>query len=335
VHKVLTNRKFPYESVELFWQAIIQEELRPGDIIKIKDGFLTDWIPRVPGEAWNNFKDKGSTINLDSTKKGGHFTSSGIYQKNPTHFGSIRLPFGQNSTNFAMLSITTYDCWSVDLSIPVIVSKEVYNQFITIRKNGQAVEGEIEATLEFGEMPLMNTSLLKAIDSDCSDEFVEYFSTPKGLPRIYLRLSSPLNVKFRANNTHPSGTIWALAEHTQSHEIHYPPLDLTTPNSRPQGNPKAVECDPYSFISLNMAHFNLSEKELTTHYISEFKKGEANPPGYENRSFVNPSEVVRVLTEFDGQKKHFSDSIRMINEPWKRGPEKEKIVSTINVLNNK
>jgi hypothetical protein len=322
-HSLISNRRFSFRSIEDVWKDIFNESLRSGDIIQIHEGFLTDWLPKVPGQSWKSLPLSDDSISIERLKRGGKFAMGSILENKHTPLGVVRLPFGSSNKNYAVLSITTYDCWSVELAIPVLVSKEVYFQFLKARSKNQAVEGTIEVVLEIGNLPFDNT-FLTTMESEINPVFFKQFLTPFAVPPVYLRLESVLNAKFRTHNTHPPGGVWAISKHEQEHQIIH---------NIDNGEVQVKKCKPYEFIDLNIAHIDISNSEIVEQYSKAFTKGDIFIDD-NIRTVTNPSKKVTVLTEFDAQKRYFPTSIPITNRPWLIENYKSSIISTLNDLKN-
>lgn len=324
--KQFTERKFTFTSVEDFWKKILNEELRNGDVIKFKEGFFTDWIPKAAGQAWKTFDPllSSHSINIDSVKSGQEFSSSSLVENEQLRpLGVVRLPLGEDKESFAVLSLTSFDCWSVDLGIPVLVSKKIYEAFLQKRKGNKAVESDVEAILEIGNYPGFDKPFMNTYGSSINPEFLKQFTSPVLVPRVFLRVSSLLNIEFRTHNSHPLGTIWALTKSERPYQIKQG-VDMRI---------YRVE-EPQSWIGLELAHIDISNIDNIEHYANAFKEGHTQPRElFPNVRFVeDPEKKISVLTEFDAQKRHFVNSILIEKEPWKKDVNKPQIVDFLNGL---
>jgi hypothetical protein len=328
-HKLVTGRKFRFKSVEKFWELILNEELKPGDIVQIDEGFLTDWIPKIAGQAWKSLpKTSSSVIDLNKIRQGHHFASDGIVDNNHLRpLGVVRLPYGTSNKNFAVLSITTFDCWSVDLAIPVLVSKEVYYSFVKSRHHNQSVEADIEAVLQFGNYPVFNNSFMALFNSSLNPDFINQITSPLSLPRIYLRLTSPLNSRFKTHNSHPKGTIWTFLK-TEDSELRIHNMD--------NGQTVVKEVEPYSFFSFIQAHMDISNIKHVEYYSKAFQEGKMLPEELfpELQFSRSATQKTTALTEFDGLKRHFSNSVPIEKEPLRNQTNKAKILAIFKGLQN-
>lgn len=321
-----TDRTFTFTSVEDFWKKIFSEELRNGDIIKFKEGFFTDWIPKVAGQVWKTFDSTFPTnvINIEEVKKGQEFSSSGIVEDEQLHsLGVVRLPFSKSKENFTVLSLTSFDCWSVDLGIPILVSKKIYEAFLQKRRNNQSVEGDIEAILEIGNYPGFNNEFIKSYGSTINEDFLKQFTSPVLVPRVFLRVSSPLNIKFRTHNSHPFGTIWALTKSERPYQI------------RQKSDMSIYRVDEsQSWIGLELAHIDISNIEEIEYYAKAFKEGHTRPLELfpDIRIIKDPEQNISILTEFDAQKRHFINSIPIEKEPWNKEGNRQQIIEALLTL---
>lgn len=99
-----------FNSVESFWDNVKNEILHNGDVIKFSEMFISEWIPKQPGQLWSQKRLKGpSEFTLESLKKGDGFLSHGNIDVKKDHFGVVRMPFGTSAKHFSILSFTSID----------------------------------------------------------------------------------------------------------------------------------------------------------------------------------------------------------------------------------
>ena len=137
-HRLSGRPHREFESVEGFWQSILNEELYPGDKIVFKQAYVTEWTPRMPGQLWIVHRGKRDAFyseeQLSEIRKGkGFWSESTLESQSISPMGVVRLPFGNDKLHYAALSITTIDSWCCDLGVPVVFSASVYDAFIRRR----------------------------------------------------------------------------------------------------------------------------------------------------------------------------------------------------------
>jgi len=265
-----------FKSVEKFWNHIKEERLEPGTRIRIVNGFITEWLPRLPGATF--FDPVMSFINDTNLNKP---RKRMIYESSPTSpLGVIRLPFQESDKlNYAALSVTTVDSWCCEFGIPIVVTDSVYDEYIKYRNKKYAVEGTIEGILEFGQIPILNSKLLANLGSNLEEDFIKILTTPLNLSNVFLRVVSPIDVLFRVNDSHPSGFLWGILR-------------------------KQIANDNIKY-KLTAAQTDLFDREHIDYRINEFKNG---GPGILNQLNVSEEKYV-MLTEFDLRRPSFVNSI--------------------------
>lgn len=318
-----------FDSVEGFWQSISNEDLSPGDKIFFRQSYVSEWVPRVPGQIWFAHKDE----NRMSLAKGflGHMREGkAFWSESSLDFtgaieplGVVRLPFGEDKLHFAALSLTTIDSWYCDLGVPLVFSASVYDAFIRKRIKQNSVEASLTGYLQFGNVPLLQAGLLKSIGSDISDEFLARISTPTSVPNVYIHVISPLDVHFRSNDTHPPGCLWAVERSVHTATVrHY-----TESRKR-----VVTPCEPYASYGLLTAHVNLNERDHIRYYVEQFKKASAKPPQIPEEHERGDLGSVEVLTEFDSRKRYFATSVPIEKTPWNNKISRERIRGTLKEL---
>lgn len=330
-HHLSGRRVKEFDSVEGFWQSISNEELGPGDKIFFPQSYVSEWVPRVPGQIWFAHKDE----NRISFAKGflGHmregkafWTQSSLDSTGAIEpLGVVRLPFGEDKLHFAALSLTTIDSWYCDLGVPLVFSASVYDAFIRKRIKQNSVEASLTGYLRFGNVPLLQAGLLKSIGSDISDEFLARISAPTSMPSAYIHVISPLDVQFRSHNTHPPGCLWAVERSVHIARVkHYP-------QSR-----KSVDtpCEPYASYGLLISHVNLNERDHIQYYVGQFKKASCRPPQLPEQHERADLASVEVLTEFDSRNRYFATSVPIEKTPWNNKVSSERIQRTLSELSS-
>lgn len=229
---VLTGEAISVPTIESFWYSILGDKfagdrnskhlrLRDGDIVKFKDVFLADWAPKLPGQTWT----------IDGVEK---FTeaqrhSTDILEVNELFvsvlppeqkksvveagYGSIRIARRSHDTDhFMYMSLVGKDHWHCDLGVPVVVSRQVYEQFYTHAEHGAPWLRQVEGVLHLDEDLPFEMLVPKAIGAQLSPESEATLRYRGGLPRCYVHIVSPLSVDPTYNDSHPSATAWAQFE---------------------------------------------------------------------------------------------------------------------------
>lgn len=305
VTSLISNRSMcAFTSVEHFWRHISEETLSEGDRVRFKEAFLTEWIPRSPGGMWF---DKSNRKHLDDQRKGHRQASLSIIGSTMSPVGVIRLPFGTSKEEYAALSLTTIDSWYCDLGIPLVVSSSVYDSFLTRRVRGNAVEGEVEAILCFGNLPLLKPELLSSLGSDINRDFLLSLTSRPGLPNVYLKIVSPLDVKLRSHNTHPLGFLWCIDREVRNEDVRYIYSESELKKDFKDVDPNVL----YRFIACGE---DLNDQYSVQATVVCFDKSLAYMIGKDGDVGHVSSEV---LTEFDARRKYFRSSVPLTREAWK------------------
>jgi len=221
-----------------FWYSILSDRyageidgdylpLRNGQIIKLKDFFISEWAPKLPGQAWTIQGSKDLIEAYKRIDKRIKFNDKLYSVLDPygkekvvsAGYGSIRLNPKIGSEDFYMyMSLVTKRNWHCDLGIPLVVSKSVYNEFYKYAKYGAPwVEG-MEGVLHFQEDLPFKIIIPHAIGARISEELEEVLRYKPFLPKCHVYVSSPLNIKFKLNDSHPNCTAWTMFETHSSRE---------------------------------------------------------------------------------------------------------------------
>ncbi|CUS39454.1 hypothetical protein COMA1_80030 [Candidatus Nitrospira nitrosa] len=334
--KSLLSGRAPVDfiSISQFCRALYGEELHAGDRVRFKQAFVSEWVPRLPGELW--FKDfSGQTISHKERMSGRIYKGKG-YPKpeeltdirwmasSPDRpVGVVRYPFHTDNTTFATMSLTTLDYWSCDLAVPLVVSSSVYDAFVRARQPLQAVEATIEGVLQFAAIPSLDAGMISAIGAQVDQGFLRSVVTPLDAPSVFLSIVSPLDVRFRTNDTHPSGTLWTISRRTA----------LTKRAIRSYGG-QVVD---YIMEGLQ---FDLGKKELVDDAILHFQDSSHHPckiipdwPRIKDSSAPEERQVeYETLTEFDARRKLFSARVPLAPRTWERPQLRGEIVRVLGDL---
>jgi hypothetical protein len=206
-----------------------------------KNWYISDWIPRIPGELWKSLIRTDGTI--DDLYR--HFENDriptwvrGEIQKRFEHtgggilcsasvplyswsaknalvlggLGSLRLPLQPNNPeHFACLGAVTTGGWLTDLGIPVVVSEQVYREFDRSRSSRTvAVEADLRGHVVLGSIPDEFTHTPRGNAPQAFTIPEALLRHPTDLPLAYVHVTSPLDCDFRSNDTHPKSHAWTL-----------------------------------------------------------------------------------------------------------------------------
>ena len=203
-----------------------------GDHVVLKGWYLSDWMPRIPGELWKQdlvnsfFFDKPNRYysfefdkerlpripdRIRSWVEGscyrypeGVAMAAGL----PVYdwrgkaaialsgVGSIRLPLNiGDADHFACLGAVTANSWLTDLGIPVVVSEQVFRDFDRARANRSvAVEADLRGRVVIGGIPDPFTHVPIAASADISSIGVDaLLRRCTDLPVAYVHVITPLD----------------------------------------------------------------------------------------------------------------------------------------------
>lgn len=258
--KKLKDDSVLFKTSKVFWETFLFENrLSSGQIIKLKDFYLSDYVPRLPGKLWtkeskeeqvSGYKEVIGTsldrsVNILSLEGKRKIIESG--------YGSVRLMPNQNGIYCSLLSAVSVDNWFADAGIPIVVSKSVYDEFIRTSKNGAPWIEELEGILyTHRPLPLIN-NIPKAIGAKLSQETIDILTNSINLPKCFIYVPSTLNIKLKTNNTHPEVTAWTTFRSTQSKD----PLRYTYSSFNP--NKKGGIEHSIEFINNYVRDFNGTE----------------------------------------------------------------------------
>lgn len=292
--KVLTTIEKPREflTTESFWRAILQqnfrnnnqnsEPLKNGQTIKLKNFFLTEWTPKLPGRVWTNDGQMNLIEGISDV-----VGQMNIYQKvyevlGPVGknkmmtggYGTIRIKAITNNDFCMLLNLVSPDDWHCDYGIPLIVSKAVYDDYLNYsHKEGAPWIEELQGTLFLNNSLTDFQSISPAIGAKLENEINDLLTDMPNLQKCFIYVSSPLDVKMRYNKSHPEAIAWTMFKTDLIEE----PLRLT------------------------YARFNpLDEESITeaTEFINQYVLG---------------FDGTEILTDFDGQKRRLISKSNLSN----------------------
>ncbi|WP_430973307.1 hypothetical protein [Sunxiuqinia rutila] len=287
-----TKLTITFTTSESFWSSILQNEfkcsrnnqpkLQNNQIVKLKDFFLTEWTPKLPGRVWTrdgemnliegiqdvvgetNIHDKIYNV-LGPSGKGKMMTGG---------FGSVRIKPRTNSDYCMLLNAVSVNDWHCDYGIPLIVSKPVYDEYLRYSHNEGAPEIE-----ELTGILCLNSGInqlgiiFPAIGAKLDDELQDLLSDFPNLPKCFIYVSSPIDIKLRYNMSHPDAIAWTMFKTNIDRE----PLRLTYARFNPINEDSSKEA--IKFIN---------------NYVLGF-------------------DGIEILTDFDGQKRRLISKSSLSN----------------------
>jgi len=255
------NETLTINSSQEFWRKIIDNnpEIRNKQVIKLKDFFVTEWVPKLPGQVWT---EEGRQNLAEGIKdvEGYYSFFDKVYQVlGPIGkqkmisggFGSVRIKPTQNTDYCCLLNLVHVEDWHCDYGIPVVVSKPVYEQFIHYREHeGSPWIEELTGILYLDEDAPNINKVSNAIGSKLDNETIEILSTQTNLRKAFIYVSSPLDLKIRYNGSCPEAVAWTLFKTKLITE----PLRLTYARFDPKKEESLLEA--VGFINQYVASFD-------------------------------------------------------------------------------
>ncbi|WP_134344200.1 hypothetical protein [Flavobacterium psychrophilum] len=260
--KVLTTTEKSREflTTESFWRAILQEDFRAknknseplknGQTIKLKNFFLTEWTPKLPGRIWTN-DGKTNLIQGINDVVGQMNIHQKVYDvlgpigKNKMMtggYGTIRIKAKTNNEFCMLLNVVSPEDWHCDYGIPLIVSKAVYDQYLNYSHNeGAPWIEELQGTLFLNNSLAEFQLISPAIGARLENEINDLLTDMPNLQKCFIYVSSPLDVKIRYNQSHPEATAWTMFKTNITEE----PLRLTYAKFNPIDNESTNEATEF------------------------------------------------------------------------------------------
>lgn len=235
---VLDNETVIFNNNSEFWYSILKTNfggdnktkfkgVQPFANIKIKNCFLSDWIPKMPGKIWTyegqkklhesitNIENNSPSLNRFFPKV---LTPFGKERAIAAGYGTIRInsSLSRSKDFYSIMSLTSNDNWLCDYGIPIVVHKTVYEEYLKKSKQG-APQVDVEGILYYNfDLPLQ-VDIPKAIGANIPNGLQETLLLSPNLPKIFVYIPSPLNCKFKINDSHPSCTAWTCFTHGKKH----------------------------------------------------------------------------------------------------------------------
>jgi len=258
------------------------------------------------------------------------FVSETALHYHPHPLGVIRLPFGQDSDTHAVLCLTTVDAWCCDLGVPVLTSAAVYDEFVATQQKGNAVEADMEATVHFGQIPLLDESFMRVLGASVDQDFLRSIVTPLGHPCVFLSVLSPLDAKMRTHNTTPPAFLWSISRKRVTHAVTHH-VALSDTGNQAQTKLKAIT--PHWSYGFLLAPAHVESTESIAECAKGFRLGNISSwlPS-ETPSIGLGVEKVEVVTEFDARAPRFSTAVPLKPAPWHDAPELKSIAIVLQQL---
>ena len=239
--RILSKRQ-PHrpESLQDLWKSIYEGQIKDGDYVELRMNpdteiywYIQEWVPRAPGRLWledglfsipidklsNAFDHRTCPPGLvdlryckhdhwETQIRGESTFGKSLYNQGFTfRMGIYRPPLSIEVDRYALLGLVTAKEYFIDLSFPILVSREVYRKFVEAQVQNNAVE--IEAILEISEVQLSDPfkAYVKAVNSLEYEGLSELINTQIGTKSISGHISFPLDITIKTHLSHPSGTI--------------------------------------------------------------------------------------------------------------------------------
>jgi hypothetical protein len=256
--------------------------LQNNQIIKLKDFFLTEWTPKLPGRVWTNdgntnlyegIHDVVGQVNIYD-KVYSVLGPEGKSKMITGGFGSVRVKPRVNNDYCMLLNAASTNDWHCDFGIPAVVSKSVYDDFLRYSHNeGAPWIEELIGTLFLNNSLEELQHITPAIGAALSNETRDLLSDSPNLQKCFIYVSSPLDVKIRYNKSHPEAVAWTMYRT----DIKEEPLRLT------------------------YARFNPKEEDSIKEAVEFINK------------YVLDFGGTEILTDFDGQKRRLISKASIAN----------------------
>ena len=126
-------------------------------------------------------------------------------------FGSVRVKPSDDKDYCMLLNAVHVDDWHCDYGIPVVVSKAVYDDYLKYAyKEGAPWIEELKGLLFINREITKFKVVSNAIGAKVTDEIKDLMSDSPNLPKCFIYVSSPMNIKFRYNGSHPNAVAWTM-----------------------------------------------------------------------------------------------------------------------------
>jgi hypothetical protein len=252
------------ESARTFWEKLNNNstEIRHKQQVKLKDFYLTEWIPKMPGQIWTpegrqNLSEGFKLVEGFYEMEDRMYTVLGPVGKMRVisgGHGTVRLQHSPNTDFFAVLNLVHIENWNCDYGIPVVVSKPVYEKFLQFRQNeGAPVVKELTGTLYLDERVPTIEKIPPAIGSKLDEQLIDLLSDQPSLRKTFIYVGSPMNIELLYNDSHPDAIAWTMFRTNINKE----PLRLTYCGFNPKDERSLLEA--VGFINAYVANFDGTE----------------------------------------------------------------------------
>lgn len=223
-------------SLNTFWFSILGDRfasktektfrtLKSGDSVKLKDVFLSEWIPKMPGQIWTSqgvaeLREGQRRIAGYARLKSGGYTAvidpHGKEKSLSAGLGSVRMnPNMRSASHCTCLGLVDLQNWQTDRALPVIVSRSAYKRFKKYSEYGAVWVKELQGVLHLNEDLPLKTFIPKAIGAELSQATEESLRFRPNLPKAFIYVSSPLSLKLGYHDAYPLTTAWTMFETRQ------------------------------------------------------------------------------------------------------------------------
>jgi hypothetical protein len=292
-------------SVASFWYGLLGDRfvgdssvnyipLCDGNTVRVKDVFLSEWAPKLPGQIWTMDGVRDYTEGQKRIYGSFEFNDKlyevldpwGKFRVVSAGYGSVRINRNCGTKdNFMYMALVGKERWECDCGIPVVVSEAVFKEYQRFAEKGAPWIESAEGILHINEDLPFKEFVPKAIGSSLSPETESTLRYRPNLPKCFVHLVSPLSLIFRYNDSHPRATAWTI---------------FNTPDSMDH-NGYGREEFRYTYAS-----FNPSEKGSITEAV-KFLQWYAEK--FKSKGFV---------TDFDGQIPRLESRISIQSDPITR-----------------
>lgn len=301
------NNTRTFTNSEDFWKSILQKDFRNrhnditlenNQIVELKDFFLSEWTPKLPGRVWTSDGDINlfegiqnivGQVNIHD-KIYDVLGPEGKSKMITGGFGSVRIKPRTNTDYCMLLNAVSVNDWHCDYGIPIVVSKAVYDVFLRYSHNqGSPWIEELKGILILNNPISADEIISPAIGAGLDYKTIDLLSDIPNLQKCFIYVSSPLDIKMKYNQTHPEAVAWTMFRT----DVHKEPLRLTYASFNPMEGDSANEA--VEFINKYVLGFNGTE----------------------------------ILTDFDGQKRRLISKTSLSN-PANFVREQRRTMMTIN-----
>lgn len=268
----LVSPAIEFQSSKDFWESIHQGDFkgelvnRPsminGQIITLRDFFLTEWVPKLPGRVWTNDGDLNLMAGLQDVVGEVDFNEQLYSVLGPEGklnvlaggLGSVRVKPRVNLDYCMLVNAVSVDSWHCDYGIPIVVSRAVYDQFLRFNHGEGAPWIESLKGVLILNNSVMDLSIISpAIGANLNRETVDLLSDMPNLQKCFIYVSSPLDIELKFNGSHPDAVAWTMFKTDISNE----PLRLTYSTFNPMNRLSLRES--VDFINRYVVEFNGTE----------------------------------------------------------------------------